>query len=129
MTAPAFPRRRLLVVDDERSVCDAVKMMLAFDGHEVETAGSAHEALDLYRKGKFDLVFTDWQMPGMKGDKLAVAIKAKDPLQPIVMITAHTEILPDPIPGIDLIISKPFLLEDLRRAIAKLAPAGRTQAK
>src|ERR687887_106846 len=92
-TAPAFTQRRILVVDDEPFVCDAVKMMLNFDGHIVETAGSAKEALAVFDEGKFDLVITDFSMPNMKGDELAAAIKARAPKQPIVMITAYAEML------------------------------------
>ena len=44
MTAPAFPQRRILVVDDEPFVCDAVKMMLNFDGHVVETTHETAKA-------------------------------------------------------------------------------------
>src|SRR5712692_1416173 len=65
---PALPKRRILVVDDEPFVCDAVKMMLNFDGHVVETASNGKEALALFDKGKFDLVITDFAMPSMKGD-------------------------------------------------------------
>jgi two-component system, cell cycle response regulator CpdR len=125
MTMPAFPQRRILVVDDEPLVCDAVKMMLDFDGHVVETAGSAKAALVLLEKDKFDLVITDFEMPLMKGDELAAVIKARNPSQPIVMITAYAEMLQasgNPLTGVDSIISKPFLLEDLRRAIAKAVP-------
>src|SRR5438445_5843142 len=92
-TAPAFPQRRILVVDDEPFVCDAVKMMLNFDGHVVETASNGKDALAMFEEGKFDLVMTDWKMPGMKGDELAAAIKARAPNQPVVMITAHAESL------------------------------------
>ena len=125
MTMPVFPQRRILVVDDEPLVCDAVKMMLDFDGHVVETAGGAKEALAMLEKGKFDLVITDFEMPDMKGDALAAVIKARDPKQPIVMITAYAEMLRasgNPLAGIDFIISKPFLLENLREAIAKVTP-------
>ncbi|HWW02620.1 MAG TPA: response regulator [Candidatus Acidoferrum sp.] len=130
MSAPAFPKRRILVVDDEPFVCDAVKMMLAFDGHVVETASSAKEALELFDQGKFDLVFTDFAMPDMKGDELAAALKARNPGQPVVLITAYAEMLRftgNPLSGIDCVISKPFLLEDLRAAIAKATPASRHQ--
>src|SRR5436190_620888 len=122
MPAPAFPKRRILVVDDEPFVCDAVKMMLNFDGHVVETAHSGQEALVLFDKGKFDLVITDYAMPNMKGDELAAAIKARAPKQPVVMITAYAEMLQssgNPLTGVDFVISKPFLLENLREAIAK----------
>jgi CheY-like chemotaxis protein len=125
MTTPAFPQRRILVVDDEPLVCDAVKMMLHFDGHFVETIGSASGALAMLEKSQFDLVITDFQMPDMKGDELAAAIKARDPKQPVVMITAYAEMLQasgNPLTGVDFIISKPFLLENLREAIAKVTP-------
>jgi CheY-like chemotaxis protein len=126
MKAPPFPQRRILVVDDEPFVCDAVKMMLAFDGHTVETASSAKDALALIDKSKFDLVITDFAMPAMKGDELALAIKARNPRQPVVMITAYAEMLQSsgsPLPGVDFMISKPFLLENLREAISRVTPA------
>jgi len=116
-----------LVVDDEPLVCDAVKMMLNFDGHEVETAGSGKDALALLDEADFDLVITDFEMPAMKGDELAAAIKARSPKQPVVMITAYAEMLQasgNPLRGVDLVISKPFLLENLREAIAKVTPRG-----
>lgn len=125
MTTPAFPQRRILVVDDEPLVCDAVKMMLEFDGHAVDTAGSGKVALAMLEKSKFDLVITDFEMPMMKGDELAAAIKARDPQQPIVMITAYAEMLQasgNPLTGVDFVISKPFLLENLREAIIKVTP-------
>ena len=119
-------KKRILVVDDEPFVCDAVKMMLAFDGHDVVTANSGKEALTLFDKGAFDLVITDFAMPAMKGDELAAAIKARSPKQPVVMITAYAEMLQssgNPLKGVDFIISKPFLLENLREAIAKVSPS------
>lgn len=126
MRTPAFPQRRILVVDDEPLVCDAVKMMLDFDGHDVKTAGSGKEALAAMAEGTFDLVITDFEMPGMKGDELAAAIKARNPKQPVVMITAYAEMLQasgNPLHGIDYVISKPFLLENLRQAIARVTPS------
>jgi CheY-like chemotaxis protein len=126
MSVPAFPQRRILVVDDEPFVCDAVKMMLTFDGHTVETANTAKEALAMLDANKFDLVITDFAMPDMKGDALAAAIKARVPKLPVVMITAYAEMLQasgNPLAGVDFLISKPFLLENLREAIAKVTPA------
>jgi CheY-like chemotaxis protein len=120
-----------LVVDDEPFVCDAVKMMLTFDGHIVETANNGKEALLLFDQGKFDLVITDFAMPAMKGDELAAAIKARAPKQPVVMITAYAEMLQtgaNPLTGVDFIISKPFLLENLREAIARVTPVEREPA-
>ncbi|HXT12132.1 MAG TPA: response regulator [Candidatus Angelobacter sp.] len=123
------------MVDDEPFVCDAVKMMLAFDGHDVVTANDAKEALSVFDKGSFDLVITDFAMPGMKGDELATAIKARSPHQPIIMITAYAEMLQSSgkkMPGVDFLVSKPFLLEHLREAIITVLPAdsnGSTKGK
>lgn len=122
MSKPKITSRRILVVDDEPFVCDAVRMMLAFDGHQVETVGSGKEALSRFEKGKYDVILTDYAMPAMKGDELAVAIKSLAPKQPIVLITAYAEMLKsddNPLQGVDFIVSKPFLLENLREAIEK----------
>jgi CheY-like chemotaxis protein len=117
--------RRILVVDDEPAVCDAIKMMLKFDGHEVQTANGSKEALSLLEQGKFDLITVDYAMVGMKGDELAALIKQRVPHQPIIMITAYAEMLKSSgssLTGVDGIISKPFLLADLRKAIAEVLP-------
>jgi CheY-like chemotaxis protein len=126
MSKPGISPKRILVVDDEPFVCDAVKMMLEFDGHQIETVSSGLAALAVLEKAGFDLVITDFSMPGMKGNELAAQIRARNPNQPIVMITAYAEMLTannTPLDAVDSVISKPFLLEDLRGAIAKASAA------
>jgi CheY-like chemotaxis protein len=113
---------RILVVDDEPSVGNTVKMLLKYDGHEVQATHCSKEALGLLKTGRFDLVFTDYTMPGMDGNQLAAAIKADAPDQPVVMITAYAGTLP-PSPDVDFVVGKPFRLEHLREAIAKVVPA------
>jgi CheY-like chemotaxis protein len=115
-------RKQILVVDDEPQVCQAVKMLLEFDGHTVTTAALGQEALDLLSSGQFDLVTTDYAMPGMNGDELAAAIKSRLPDQPVIMITAHAEILKTaarPLSAVDALVSKPFQLQDLRDAVQR----------
>ena len=116
-------KKKILVVDDEPLVCEAIGMVLAFDGFEVIAAGDAKEALAIFEPGKYDLVITDYTMPGMKGDELARTIKAKSPRQPVIMVTAHAEMLlatVPPLAGVDDVVSKPFQFEDLRAAIQKV---------
>jgi CheY-like chemotaxis protein len=114
-------KRRILVVDDEQIVCDAARLMLEHLGHEVCTAGNGQEALASFERGQFDLVFTDYSMPGMRGDELAQTMKRLRPGQRVAMITAYADVLSLQ-EGVDMLISKPFLLHHLREAIEKLTP-------
>ena len=117
------PVWRILVVDDEPAVGKAIKMMLEHDGHKVQTANSGKEALSLLEQGRYDLVTTDFAMQGMKGDALAVAIKQRLPNQPVLMISANGAIAQsfgEPLPGVDMVISKPFSMEELFEAVAKV---------
>ncbi|HTY85962.1 MAG TPA: response regulator [Candidatus Acidoferrum sp.] len=115
-------RKHILVVDDEPLVRYTVQMLLQDDGYVVEGAESGPEALDMFEPGKFDMVFTDYCMPEMRGDQLAAAIKKRSPRQPIVMITAFPEKLTCsdcPLGGVDSIICKPFEADALRTAISR----------
>jgi len=94
--------------------------MLAFDGHIVEVANGSEEALALFQKGRYDVIVTDYAMPLMRGDTLALAIKAQDPAQRVMMMSTHGEIwMPGEggISGIDYALGKPFLIEELRLAL------------
>ena len=109
---------RILVVDDEPSVLDAVKMSLEFYGHTVTTSTSGTGALEAFKSGQFDLVVTDYAMPDMKGDDLAATIKAICPTCPIIMLTAHAEMLDrESLKPIACVLSKPFLPQSLNEAI------------
>ncbi len=128
MSKPKVVKCRILVVDDEPLVGDAVKMMLAHDGHVVETATNGTEALACLEQAAFDLVITDYFMPEMKGDELAQHIQQRHPDLPVVLITAHEENLKaqrTPLPGVSSVISKPFLIDDLRAAIRQTVAARR----
>jgi len=120
------PRNRhILVVDDEPLVRYTVQLLLQGEGYVVHGAESGAEALALFEPGKFDMIFTDYFMPEMKGDQLAAAIKQRSPKQPIVMLTAYPEKLQTydcPLGGVDSIICKPFELETLQSAIGRYAP-------
>jgi CheY-like chemotaxis protein len=111
-----LPPQRILVVDDEPSVREAVKLLLTFDGHQVETAGCGEEGLASFASAQFDLIITDHKMPMMTGAEFAQRIKQRAPTKPIIMLTAFApELQPS---AIDLIVHKPCRLETLREAIA-----------
>lgn len=120
MTKPSTVQRRILVVDDDPLVCDSIKWLLTIDGDQVDTACSGQAALARFQRGKFDAIIVDYEMPGMYGDELAAAIKSLDPQQPILLVSGYPEALLSsgrPLTGVDLVIGKPFSLEQLRQAL------------
>lgn len=84
--------RRILVVDDEERICEAVKRALERSGYQVDTRLSALDALEAVRKGAPDMVICDIKMPDMDGMSLLERIKEYDPNIPILMITGHASI-------------------------------------
>jgi two-component system, NtrC family, response regulator PilR len=110
----------ILVVDDERSMRDFLKILLAKEGYAVETAANGDEALQLLNKQIFHLVITDIKMDRMSGLELLNAIKEHNPALPVVMITAFAS--PDDAVfamknGAFDYISKPFNVDEIKSVI------------
>jgi DNA-binding NtrC family response regulator len=80
---------RILVVDDEESMCQYLSILLEKEGYEVATAGSGAEALRLAEERPFDVAMTDIQMPRMDGIQLLKGLKGIDPQTPVIMLTAY----------------------------------------
>lgn len=110
--------KRILLVEDERSVREALRLLLSLDSHTVVEANNGAEALALFRGGKFDLVMTDFEMPFVKGDELAVRIKQLAPQQPILMITAYAR-RPSLDNPVDEVLNKPYNPQRLRELVSK----------
>lgn len=79
---------RVLVVDDERGVCELLEAGLERKGFEVAWRTSGPEALALLGNRDFDVVVTDLTMPGMTGLELCARVAAIRPEVPVVVITA-----------------------------------------
>jgi two-component system response regulator PilR (NtrC family) len=79
----------ILVVDDELSMREFLKILLEKEGYDVTTAAEASSALDLFKKQDFDLIVSDIKMPGIGGLSLLEKIKEIDSSVPVIMITAY----------------------------------------
>ena len=79
----------ILVVDDELSMREFLKILLEKEGHRVTTASDASSVLDLMQNEDFDLVLSDIRMPGMGGLSLLEKIKEINNSIPVIMITAY----------------------------------------
>ena len=111
--------KRILLVDDERSMRETVRDLLSYDEHNVVEANNGAEALRIFAQDRFDLVVTDWRMPFVEGDELAVRIRELSPRQPILMITGHSR-KPSRTNPVNAVLYKPFNLQGLRLAVAQL---------
>jgi len=117
-----IPSQHILVVDDEPAVRDTLKMALTFEGHTVELASDGPAALQRLAGGKFDIVFTDFNMPEMLGNDLVRRIKKEYPHQVVVMVTAYADFLSPPekkTNPVDFIITKPFALGTIANALER----------
>jgi DNA-binding response OmpR family regulator len=112
--------KRILLVEDEQWVRECIKRLLCLDEHTVTEAANGIEASELFGQEDFDVVITDYDMPKMTGDQLAVTIRNRAPAQPIIMITACAERLRGRYNPVDAILSKPFALDELRQTLATL---------
>jgi PAS domain S-box-containing protein len=118
---PAGPMR-ILAVDDDALVLMNTASMLEDLGHQVLSAESAAQALEVLHRETVALVITDQAMPGMTGAQLAATIAPEWPGLPVLLVTGYAE-LPDGV-GVGIpILSKPFSLHQLADAIAAIAPA------
>jgi CheY-like chemotaxis protein len=115
--------QRILLVDDEEPLRACVRMMLELEGHQVTEARNGAEALNLFNIGEFDLVITDFEMPVMEGNKLAIGIKFLVPSLPILMISASERARRDVENPVDAVLKKPFTVTDLHGALGKLLSA------
>jgi len=106
-------------VDDDPSVRNILSLLIEFDGHQVQTVENGEAALVRLEQNEFDLVITDYLMPGMKGDQLAALIKQRRPDQPVIMASGSFANSNDgnSITGVDCLLNKPFSMTELREAI------------
>jgi CheY-like chemotaxis protein/anti-sigma regulatory factor (Ser/Thr protein kinase) len=122
---------RILAVDDDpvllRSLCEALEA----DGHIVVATHDASKGIEEFRGAlagslPFSVVITDLGMPYVDGRQVAAAVKAASPSTPVIMLTGWGQrlVADNEIPPcVDLVLSKPPRLHDLRAALARCCRA------
>ena len=83
---------RILIIDDEAEVREALESLLSQEGFEVEQAEAAEPGLGLIERRVFDLVLLDVKLPGMDGIEALERIRRIDPALPVLMITAYASV-------------------------------------
>ncbi|MEZ4456783.1 MAG: response regulator [Gemmatimonadales bacterium] len=82
-------KAKVLIVDDEAAIRDAVRQVLEYEGWDVRTAGSGGEGLTLFESFRPDVVLLDVKMAGLDGLEVLSRLKVLDPGAVVVMISGH----------------------------------------
>jgi len=80
---------RILIIDDEKSICDLLIEFLSTEGHFVTAAGNGKDCLNLFEKNFYDIVITDLNMPKISGFDIALQVKEKSPRTKVIMLTGE----------------------------------------
>lgn len=83
---------KILVIDDERSIRNTLKEVLEYEQHEVDVAVDGPEGIEMFGKGKYELVLCDIKMPGMDGIEVLEKLLEMPGDAPVVMISGHGNI-------------------------------------
>ena len=114
---------RILVVDDEPAVREAVDRALRLDGYETELAADGAQALDVLAERTPDALVLDVLMPRVDGLEVCRRLRAAGDRVPVLMLTAR-DAVPDRVKGLDAgaddYLVKPFALEELTARLRAL---------
>ena len=116
-------REKILVVDDNNVLRILVSKMLSRLGYEVSSADSGENGLSIFLKNIFDIVLSDYEMPGMDGVAFACSIKKNSPRTRVVIMTGagRETVLSKNSTAVDEVISKPFTLSEIDETIQNLS--------
>jgi two-component system OmpR family response regulator len=113
---PSENGRRILVVDDEQSIVDAVATALRYEGYQVEEATTGREALGAVARYEPDLVVLDWMLPDIEGIEVGRRLRAQGFKTAVLFLTAKdaTENKVEALrAGGDDYVTKPFSLAEI----------------
>ena len=112
-------RQRILIVDDEETALKRMKSLIDRQGHEVHTASTGQQALDLLKERTFDLVLTDLVLDSVDGLAILANTKMLSPDTEVIIITGYA--------SVDSAVEGPRLLLNARappRALDGVAASG-----
>ena len=114
-------KKRILVVDDEDTVCRSIKKALVREEYDIDVALSGEEALKMEGQKKYDVIIVDLMMPGLNGMDLLKSLKSISPAVQVIMITGYPT-MKNTLQAMQIgafdFLPKPFLPYDLRNLVA-----------
>ena len=114
---------RFLIVDDEDAIRNFLAEMLVEQGHEVFTASSGREGLEVFKRQAPDLVITDLGMPEVSGWDVASGVKALKPSAIVILMTGWGITLDKERArekGVDVVLAKPFQISEVQKVLNEM---------
>lgn len=114
---------RLLIVEDEKQICDMIAKSLYDVGYEVDTCYDGEEALECILSEEYDLIVLDLNLPGMDGMEILKELRQRNEETKVLILSARGQIA-DKVEGLDAgandYMEKPFHLQELEARIRSL---------
>lgn len=114
---------RLLIVEDEKNLCDTIAKNLYGAGYEVDTSYDGNDALDCILSEDYDLIVLDLNLPGTDGMDILKELRKKNEETKVIILSAKSQIA-DKVAGLDAgandYLEKPFHLQELEARIRSL---------
>jgi DNA-binding NtrC family response regulator len=113
---------RLLIVEDEDTLCKSLQRVFSKEGYEVDRADSAESAFKLLEGNSYDLIITDIILPGISGIELMTKYRETNPAQKVIIITAYaslTTAVEALKAGASDFIIKPLMHDEMKRAVSR----------
>ena len=122
--------KTVLVIDDEQWILDLAGELLRTEGHGVETASSGQQALELMSRQRFDVLVSDWKMPGLNGIRLYEHLLATHPELAGRVLFMTGDVVSDTFQAFLsenklTCLSKPFAISEFRAAVTRMVNAKR----
>jgi len=115
--------QRLLIVEDEDTLCKSLQRVFSKEGYEVDRADSAESAFKLLERNSYDLIITDIILPGISGIELMTKYRETNPSQKVIIITAYaslTTAVEALKAGASDFIIKPLMHDEMKRAVSRV---------
>ena len=113
---------RILIVEDEDTLCESLQRVFRREGYEADIADSAETAFRLLENNTYDLILTDVILPGISGIELIARYKEQNPNQKVIIMTAYaslqTAVEALRVGACDFIV-KPIMHDELKRMVKK----------
>jgi DNA-binding NtrC family response regulator len=113
---------RILVIDDERAICDGCRLVLSDEGYSVDTSQTGRKGLDLLLGGDYDLTLLDMKLPDIQGMEIIQALKREQPGIYVIVMTGYSSV-ENAVEAMKLgafdYLSKPFADDELLIAVEK----------